>query len=1139
MKILCKFLAFYHEYMTEDQSLFKGVLMAGVPKIIQSPGVGSGNKFVSAGKIGGINLAFTPFISSRPEISLVGGNISFDYIINPLLLAESSSSNVRVRTFHAGETIVSSGTPPGELYFIVSGKAKIVLATTEGEHFIASSGSNDVIGEISWLTGINRTANVIATEETKVVSVDGEFFRSWLSETGHDGKFYSDVASLVYTRLDHQFKVKIAGKTVEGLIYDDDIEKQEGEAYSPDENRVQISADHLIEAYNKKGSNGIAEELHKFFIEQAILGDPKGLMAWMDLLAKKSKTPVRDLEVIFSYIPSGQLHIHPTRSIPTWYTIKLGLSCLADGKAFDWTEANRATRPLVELIRSNPACKNKFKAYKELKFLTFDEAEGVWEYQLQNILACLKSESDPNFLLAKHLLLGLLIYFGHRDLLEYLSVGGWVSKLFRNAKDIEDAARAIGMREFYGGNRILELRFSPLKQGMTFWEVMEAYRRGLKKEMKKSKGKFDAKIIVEWNTTMPTEEDVTVEGGSNHELAVDENSWTPMDQARALVDYVRDLPPEERGMIIALDTCGPEIINRGKNKNLASGARFGKPNEFFSDPMKYREAFNYVREKLRDLPGGGVDVRLTVHAGENFITIEQGLYNVAASIDMGANRIGHGLILGTKFENDKIRKRIKEEYGLKLRAENPDMPAEELNDRVEKGWEGYLKELEKWRNSVLHFMARERIAIEACPMSNTQTSDLTTTSHPARDFDAEDVPYSFSTDNSTTSGTSALLEVVRMALDNKLSLMDAIRIRINGYRLRMENLPSRFHGSDKDLREEISKAVIAGRDINKAMADIIAETFGHGQTAAFYFSRAEEGKYRLNYTTSALGRRFNGKEFEEFRRLAEEQGLSFSKGTKISLSSDPDAGFVFVYSTNKKFANLDVKEITESIDHAKKFKAYFDNADNAKDGEWYLGRSLANFFNRAEQRLGSRLNLLLLNLVGVNNDNGFFSHEIKNEFLSKLITQKIEEYFKWLNIDVTVNCDGSAFIIELPEGVGNGILNNVQNGLKSLVRNALIKLENGSEIGFGDVRTRAVKYDGRTEQLTIREIMNAVIHQMFIVDRMWEPDLESIPVNLIKIDPFTEPDARALGPLNLMIARTRAAFGEEKKKIEKLNGKKK
>ncbi len=86
----------------------------------------------------------------------------------------------RVAKAASGEAVIKVGDPAGSAFFVMSGSA--VAGIPEGDQYrsLSSMGPGDFFGEIGALTGGNRTANVVATDDLEVLEVTSDTLRSLL-----------------------------------------------------------------------------------------------------------------------------------------------------------------------------------------------------------------------------------------------------------------------------------------------------------------------------------------------------------------------------------------------------------------------------------------------------------------------------------------------------------------------------------------------------------------------------------------------------------------------------------------------------------------------------------------------------------------------------------------------------------------------------------------------------------------------------------------------------------------------------------------------------------------------------------------------------------------------------------------------
>lgn len=77
-----------------------------------------------------------------------------------------------------GETIINKGYIGNSMYLIRKGKVKV----HDGDKIFARLNENDIVGELSLLAPVPRTANVIATENLVLFKIEREYFMDLLYE---------------------------------------------------------------------------------------------------------------------------------------------------------------------------------------------------------------------------------------------------------------------------------------------------------------------------------------------------------------------------------------------------------------------------------------------------------------------------------------------------------------------------------------------------------------------------------------------------------------------------------------------------------------------------------------------------------------------------------------------------------------------------------------------------------------------------------------------------------------------------------------------------------------------------------------------------------------------------------------------
>ena len=121
----------------------------------------------------------------------------------PLLSALSSEELVRLGTvlreklIKKNAHIVHEEEPSTSILFLVEGKAKVTLSSTDGKEVILTYlEPGDFFGEIALLTGSTRSANVVANENSKVLILSGEDFNKHITQ--HPGLSYALARELAF-----------------------------------------------------------------------------------------------------------------------------------------------------------------------------------------------------------------------------------------------------------------------------------------------------------------------------------------------------------------------------------------------------------------------------------------------------------------------------------------------------------------------------------------------------------------------------------------------------------------------------------------------------------------------------------------------------------------------------------------------------------------------------------------------------------------------------------------------------------------------------------------------------------------------------------------------------------------------------
>jgi CRP-like cAMP-binding protein len=102
-------------------------------------------------------------------------------------------------SFRPGEHLCEQGERGDVAYIILDGTADIQISTNHGQETVATVKQNDVVGEISILIDVPRTASVVATTEMKVLAIAKDNFLKLL-------KNFPDMAIEVMRVLAHRLE---------------------------------------------------------------------------------------------------------------------------------------------------------------------------------------------------------------------------------------------------------------------------------------------------------------------------------------------------------------------------------------------------------------------------------------------------------------------------------------------------------------------------------------------------------------------------------------------------------------------------------------------------------------------------------------------------------------------------------------------------------------------------------------------------------------------------------------------------------------------------------------------------------------------------------------------------------------------
>jgi CRP/FNR family transcriptional regulator len=103
------------------------------------------------------------------------------------------------RRFHKNQVILQEADTPNYLYFVYSGKVKVVQLSVDGkERMIAIHKRGDFFGEMAALDGMTAPATVIAIEETRIGFIPKEDFANHLLK---NEKVLMEIIAMLCARL--------------------------------------------------------------------------------------------------------------------------------------------------------------------------------------------------------------------------------------------------------------------------------------------------------------------------------------------------------------------------------------------------------------------------------------------------------------------------------------------------------------------------------------------------------------------------------------------------------------------------------------------------------------------------------------------------------------------------------------------------------------------------------------------------------------------------------------------------------------------------------------------------------------------------------------------------------------------------
>lgn len=101
--------------------------------------------------------------------------------IDPAKLKLLAFTSKRI-AFTVGQNVLKQGSVGDAAYVIISGQADVLLDTSSGEIVVTTLSGNDLVGEISILCDIPRTATIRARSDLDTLKIDKEIFLNMMHE---------------------------------------------------------------------------------------------------------------------------------------------------------------------------------------------------------------------------------------------------------------------------------------------------------------------------------------------------------------------------------------------------------------------------------------------------------------------------------------------------------------------------------------------------------------------------------------------------------------------------------------------------------------------------------------------------------------------------------------------------------------------------------------------------------------------------------------------------------------------------------------------------------------------------------------------------------------------------------------------
>jgi adenosine deaminase len=693
------------ELMSKNGSLFKTLTLAQQTTF----------KSILAkyGNGAGLKVVITPPPAAPPKPVTV-----------PPMFKGTKHKLITVTTGQSHETIIAKGDANSKyVYFIAKGEVEVHIRPG----VVKTLKTGSFVGEIGTFLDIPRTADVKMKAGAVLVRMEKVDFKALLQS---NPVLKAQIFTLVKKRL---------SENVIRFLSSRKMLTQRGKITGPINSPAKtISSSKLYQVYKTGGFPAVAKLMLDHSLELALKGDNKYLAAMLKIT--NGKATGSDAQVIFSMFSSGQTHLHPTRSIPPSVVLKYGIAKLAAKRnsasesAF-WNKVN--SKVLPDLWQN---------LYKDSRFKIFKNLKGIFAYAERA-----QAQGDTKgYKLALEALKKLIEYKpaeGKGSLIEYLKYGKFLSTLlYETPQDIANMSYEVAKSQYNRGTRYVELRFSPLQGNIPISTAIKHYVQGLMRAQAQFSG-LKCKAIIIFDTTMTRQEAIELKDG--------------------LVKFMRRNPALARS-VVGIDTAGPEVSKTAGGVELPDAlaerlggkmTRNGQTHHYF-DIKKFADIFTELR---------GRGLSITLHSGENFLSVEQGFDNIERAVRLGAKRLGHGIILGTDIDQYLGKKDV---FGREYTPKR-------------------IAALKARQTVLLKLVAHQGIVIEVCPDSNLHTSPLTYDKHPVNKFLKYGIRVTVSDDNSALDNTSGSQQILEVARHQRLSPFAIFKLFLSSSRLGLDKVKTK------------------------------------------------------------------------------------------------------------------------------------------------------------------------------------------------------------------------------------------------------------------------------------------------------------------------------------------------------------